>query len=285
MIKILTIDGGGIRGIIPGMVLVMLEDKLQKASKNPEARISDYFDFIAGTSTGGILTCLLLAPERESEQTKRKARFSAKQAVELYLQNGKKIFPDSWAKCLLADIDLIDEKYDFKGLADSMNEYLTDLKLSELLKPCLIASYNIQTRSTHFFGQHKARLYGNPYDFYVKDVCRATSAAPSYFEAAQIKSCSDIDYALIDGGIFANNPSLCAYAELRKAEGKPSGKDMFMVSFGTGSSKKAYMIEDIKNKATLTIIPYLIVMMMSGVADATDFQLQKMFNTVGEGHY
>ena len=95
MIKILTIDGGGIRGIIPGMVLVMLEDKLQKASKNPEARISDYFDFIAGTSTGGILTCLLLAPERESEQTKRKARFSAKQAVELYLQNGKKIFPDS----------------------------------------------------------------------------------------------------------------------------------------------------------------------------------------------
>ena len=56
---------------------------------------------------------------------------------------------------------------------------------------------------------------------------------------------------------------------------------MFMVSFGTGSSKKAYMIEDIKNKATLTIISYLIVMMISGVADATDFQLQKMFNTVG----
>ena len=95
MIKILTIDGGGIRGIIPGMVLVMLEDKLQKASKNPEARISDYFDFIAGTSTEGILTCLLLAPERENKKSKRKARFSAKQAVELYLQNGKKIFPDS----------------------------------------------------------------------------------------------------------------------------------------------------------------------------------------------
>ena len=54
-------------------------------------------------------------------------------------------------------MDLIDEKYDFKGLADAMNEYLTDLKLSELLKPCLIASYNIQTRSTHFFGHHKAR--------------------------------------------------------------------------------------------------------------------------------
>lgn len=285
MIKILTIDGGGIRGIIPGMVLVCLEEKLQKATKNPNARISDFFDFVAGTSTGGILTCLILAPEMDKKSGKLGARFSAKEAVQLYLNNGKKIFPDSWAKCLLSNIGLIDEKYDYEGLEDAMNKYLKDLKLSELLKPCLIASYNIQNRSTHFFGQHKAKLYGDAYDFYVKDVCRATSAAPSYFEAAQIKSCTDIHYALIDGGIFANNPSLCAYAEMRKSKGLPSAKDMFMVSLGTGSTKKAYMVDDIKDKATLTIVPYLIDMMMSGVADATDFQLQKMFQTVGDGHY
>ena len=56
--RILSIDGGGIRGIIAGQVLVALEKKLQKRSGNPDARLADYFDFFAGTSTGGILTCL-----------------------------------------------------------------------------------------------------------------------------------------------------------------------------------------------------------------------------------
>jgi hypothetical protein len=62
MKKILSLDGGGIRGIIPGQILVALEAKLQKKSNNPDARIADYFDFFAGTSTGGILTCILLCP-------------------------------------------------------------------------------------------------------------------------------------------------------------------------------------------------------------------------------
>ncbi|MCB0397703.1 MAG: patatin-like phospholipase family protein, partial [Flavobacteriales bacterium] len=63
MIRILSIDGGGIRGILPGQILVALEKKLQIKSKNEKARIADYFDLIAGTSTGGILTCALLAPD------------------------------------------------------------------------------------------------------------------------------------------------------------------------------------------------------------------------------
>ena len=56
--KILSIDGGGIRGIIPGQILVALEEKLQAKTNNPEARIGDYFDMVAGTSTGAILTAL-----------------------------------------------------------------------------------------------------------------------------------------------------------------------------------------------------------------------------------
>ena len=60
--RILSIDGGGIRGILPGQILVALEEKLQKKSKNEAARIADYFDLVAGTSTGGILTCLYLCP-------------------------------------------------------------------------------------------------------------------------------------------------------------------------------------------------------------------------------
>ena len=56
--RILSIDGGGIRGIIPGQILVALEQKLKERTHNDNTKIADYFDLIAGTSTGGILTCI-----------------------------------------------------------------------------------------------------------------------------------------------------------------------------------------------------------------------------------
>uniref|UniRef100_UPI0040479B6C patatin-like phospholipase family protein n=1 Tax=Roseivirga sp. TaxID=1964215 RepID=UPI0040479B6C len=67
-IKILSIDGGGIRGIIPGTILNYLETALQKESGNPNARLADYFDLIAGTSTGGILTCTYLTADDQGNQ-------------------------------------------------------------------------------------------------------------------------------------------------------------------------------------------------------------------------
>ena len=61
--RILSIDGGGIRGILPGMLLVALEQKLQEVSENPTARIVDYFDLVAGTSTGAILCSAYVCPD------------------------------------------------------------------------------------------------------------------------------------------------------------------------------------------------------------------------------
>jgi patatin-like phospholipase/acyl hydrolase len=57
LVRILSIDGGGIRGIIPGQILVTVEEKLKARTGDENARIADYFDLIAGTSTGGILAC------------------------------------------------------------------------------------------------------------------------------------------------------------------------------------------------------------------------------------
>lgn len=81
--RILSIDGGGIRGIIPGQVLIALEEKLKTKSKNKNAKISDFFDLIAGTSTGDILACAYLCP---SEKDKSKPEFSAEEVVNLYLE-------------------------------------------------------------------------------------------------------------------------------------------------------------------------------------------------------
>ena len=186
--RVLSIDGGGIRGIIPGQVLVALEDKLNKAKKG--ARIADYFDLIAGTSTGGILACVYLCPARRGST---KPAFSAEQAVELYLERGDEIFDVPLLHRIRSAGSIRDEKYPADGLEDALKDYLKDLKLSELLKPCLVTSYDIRRRRCHFFRQHKAAAKES-YNFLLRDVARATSAAPTYFEVPRVKSQTDIPY-------------------------------------------------------------------------------------------
>ena len=80
LIRILSIDGGGIRGILPAQILVALERKLQEKTKNPKVKIADYFDLIAGTSTGGILACAYLMPDKNDIA---RPRYSAAEAVEV----------------------------------------------------------------------------------------------------------------------------------------------------------------------------------------------------------
>uniref|UniRef100_A0A2N9H8F2 Patatin n=1 Tax=Fagus sylvatica TaxID=28930 RepID=A0A2N9H8F2_FAGSY len=94
MVTVLSIDGGGIRGIIPGTLLGFLESKLQELD-GPNARIADYFDVIAGTSTGGLVTAMLTAPNKDN-----RPMYAAKDINNFYLEHTPKIFPQS----RLADI-------------------------------------------------------------------------------------------------------------------------------------------------------------------------------------
>src|SRR5690606_34433476 len=149
----------------------------------------------AGTSTGGILTCICLCP---SEEDPSKARFSAREAVDLYMNHGEEIFSvNIWQKLKAAN-GYLDEKYKQDALEKYLKNYFGDLKLSELIKPCIIPAYDINRRSSYFFAQHDPVRKGEGRDFLVRDVCRATSAAPTYFEAALVKSMSGVTYPLID---------------------------------------------------------------------------------------
>jgi hypothetical protein len=87
IVTVLSIDGGGVRGIIPGTILAFLEAKLQELD-GPDARIADYFDVIAGTSTGGLVTAMLTAPNKEGRPL-----FAAKDINDFYLKHCPKIFP------------------------------------------------------------------------------------------------------------------------------------------------------------------------------------------------
>ena len=148
-IRILSLDGGGIRGILPGIVLTQVKKKLQKKTKDPNIKLSDMFDFMAGTSTGGILALAYLTPNEEN-----RPKLTAQEAVNIYLDRGDEIFDVSnWQKIKSVN-GLADEKYNASELEEALEDTFGELKLSNLLKPCIISSYDIRNGKPHFFKQH-----------------------------------------------------------------------------------------------------------------------------------
>lgn len=285
-IRILSLDGGGIRGILPGTLLTYLEQRLREISQQPEARIGEFFDFVAGTSTGGILGLTYLCPDENGA-----FKFSAREALDIYLDQGDEIFDVTLWKKITSLGGFRDEKYSDKELVEALAEYLGDSRLSQALKPCLFTSYDIRNRKAFFFTS--ADAVSPVRDFYMKDVARATSAAPTYFEPAKIKSVYGTPYPLVDGGVFANNPALCAYAEARTLNfaevlnredkpKKPSAREMIIVSLGTGSVKKPYAYKEFQDAGSLKWIRPLIDIMMSGNSETVDYQLQQIYKTLPE---
>ncbi len=310
-ICILSIDGGGIRGIIPAEVLVSLEKKLR--SKVKGANLIDYFDFFAGTSTGGLITCALLLPNATMKEPEHDAAFVA----DLYKKRGKDIFhsrislENKFLNKLVSPlnelISYIEEKYSRHGLNAILEETFGHQELRNLLKPCLITGYNIQKRQSMLFRQHKAKTHSD-YNFSVKDVCAATSAAPTYFEPFLIESSSGHESPIVDGGVVLNNPVLSAYSEVRKAVMKVTERkdiiekdendethrqfmettktqglaaaDMFILSLGTGTKLTNYHFEQAQNWGIIEWAKPIIDIMMSGSAEIMNYVTDKMFDTL-----
>jgi uncharacterized protein len=276
-IRILSIDGGGIRGIIPATIVQYMEERLRAVTNNSNAHIGEYFDLIAGTSTGGILTSIYLCP---GENAPSKAKYGAADALNLYMEHGNKIFHKNfWQQ--FKNFQLWNENFPADNLEILLDTYLGDIKLSQLIKPCVISAYNFYERRAIFFNSADSRkLGGNVKDFRIKHVARATSAAPTYF----------------DGGVFVNNPALCAYSEARSLKFSdasvlngtykkpkpdlPAAKDMLLVSIGTGSSKKKYEFDELKNAGIIKWLPVIIDIMMSGNSETVHYHLTKMWGTL-----
>lgn len=254
-IKILSIDGGGIRGLVPAILLAEIEKVTGK-------RIYEQFDFIAGTSTGGILSLLLTRPNP----------LPAVDLINIYLVDGaKRIFN----KNLLTPLNYIfkGDKYDCKGIESVLSEKLENYCLKDAIKPVLITSYETEGRNATFFNN-----YDNKYcNLYLKDIARATSAAPTYFDPCKIINKG----TFIDGGVAANNPAMCAYIEVLKLLKKqgidPDTKKIIVVSLGTGTATSSYYYEDMKKWTPLDWIKGpLISSFFDGNSNTVEYQLKQI---------
>uniref|UniRef100_A0A2N9J3X8 Patatin n=1 Tax=Fagus sylvatica TaxID=28930 RepID=A0A2N9J3X8_FAGSY len=260
LITILSIDGGGIRGIIPGVILNFLESELQKLD-GEDARIADYFDVIAGTSTGGLVTSMLTAPNE-----KNRPLFAAKDINTFYLDHCPKIFPQD----RFIIVDLIEKfntirkpKYDGKYLHKLLKEKLGDTRLHQTLTNVVIPTFDIKLQQPTIFSSYKVKK-NHSMDALLSDICIGTSAAPTYLPAHHFETKDPTmgvrQFDLIDGGVAANNPTLVAIKEVmqqineRNSNFLPRANGRFLViSLGTGSQKQenVYNANDAANWGVL----------------------------------
>ncbi len=254
--KVLAIDGGGIRGLIPALVLAEIERRTGR-------RIADMFDLIAGTSTGGILACGLTRRGDDGRPL-----HTAEELAEIYVTEGPKIFDRSLVHGVTSLGGLVEEKYDDKGLNAALEKYLGDARLKEVLTDVLITAYDISDRFAFFFRSSRART-DEEYDFSLFEAARATSAAPTYFEPVEVTDAAGArTYPLIDGGVYAVNPAMCAYAEVVGA-----GHELeVLASLGTGEQTQRYEFDDVTGWGLVEWVRPLIDIVFDGVADTVDFE-------------
>lgn len=188
MYKILSIDGGGIKGIAPASLLATIEERTGK-------KIIDYFDLIVGTSTGGIIALGL------------GLGFTAKEILSLYLDNGGKIFKRQFF--LKSLFGIYAPKYDSTALRTLLTEKFKEKKLGQSKIRLVIPSFDIVNNTVCMFKTaHHSRLKMD-YTMKAEDVALATAAAPYFF--APHKTVENRFF--VDGGMFANNPTLVGVVE------------------------------------------------------------------------
>jgi uncharacterized protein len=272
-VRILSIDGGGIRGIIPTMVLQAILGK---------TKAQDAFHLIAGTSTGGIIACGLAKPNP----------LSLDQILSLYVDHGYNIFNKDAENRLHT---VAGPRYQPDALvsqlqAELADTYLSDVKNTELLVP----SYAIRlpepdeygnTAASMFFRSWQARgllLSGQPadkYDFKLAEIARATSAAPTYFPPAAIHNKAGQAFTMIDGGVFANNPTICAMVE---AYHLYHSTEFLIVSLGTGMMPSQIDANAAASWGDIAWASPIISILMDGNAQTVAFEIDEL---LGEDQY
>ncbi len=276
-IRVLSIDGGGVKGLVPAIICKYLEDEISKRI-NKKIFLHEYFDFIVGTSTGGILGALYTSPKL----------YSSDEILTLYKELGKKIFKKTLVRKITSFGGLFRPKYSTEPLEKISETLFGDTNLSDTLKPFMAMSYDLIKSKEIFFDSLNAKRKSFK-NFKLKDVVIATSSAPVYFNAKKIISDNNNVYNCIDGGLFANNPGLLAYVEARNinfkkylSEDKPSypnAENILLISLGTGKKIGERNYAHLKAKGGAKWLLPIINILFSSQSNVNDFILKKIFDS------
>jgi len=241
--RVLAIDGGGCRGIIPIIFLMSLEKRLGRS-------IHDVFDLYSGTSTGGIIS-LLLATKVPLQDI---YNFYTKEPIHKIFKGRFNINP----------LNAI--KYPSQDIEGVLRDLFKQSKLKDISpdKNVLITSYDVLSKQAKFLTNTDVSCQ----EMLLSDIARSTSAAPTFFEPYENNG-----MLCLDGGLFANNPAMSAYVEAKKIYPE---EDIIVVSLGTGSLYSYVKPEKIKKYSMLDWASNLFDLVSDGQSDTTEYILRKL---------
>jgi patatin-like phospholipase/acyl hydrolase/Ran GTPase-activating protein (RanGAP) involved in mRNA processing and transport len=244
----LSICGGGIRGLIPAVILEALETRSKDYTKKA-FQIHELFDYLGGTSIGGILA--LGCTASADGHTRQIADLA--ELTKLFTEHGHKIFTPK-------TMGILENKYSADGLEALLSHSFQDLHLSDTLTNVLVTTVDGSTSpfTPFIFDSWNAQRHAH-WDFLMRDVGRATSAAPTYFSSAQIYNLrrtrptyshheimnwkpAEKPYTFLDGGIWKNNPAELVLEAIKRRHEDilPYEQNVHILSLGTGQGTSDY---------------------------------------------
>ncbi|MDZ8092950.1 MAG: patatin-like phospholipase family protein [Nostoc sp. DedQUE05] len=294
--KILSLDGGGIRGVVSVQMLKEVESRIQ-ATYGLE--LHQYFDMITGTSTGSIIAAGLAKG------------LNTTQLLKLYETKAEQIFPQprNFEKPWRFVRNIFSPKYSHDGLEKALEDEsaLGETKIGEITNTILlILAYDMRYRNTTFFTNLHPDLGARWYDgIPLKDICISSASAPTFFPPRELKASNEQvfgkwSFPHIDGGVCANNPSLAAISQALKVSRSPKLslkdkkkynlenlklEDISVLSIGTGRSANPFEYEQIKKWHTLNWVERLVDVFMEPTGEINSTICQNILGGFESGHY
>jgi len=259
-IRILAVDGGGIRGVVPAVLLCALQKRLERP-------IGDYFDVIAGTSTGGLIAAGLCVPDDRGGQ-----RYDVQQILRFYTEDCRQIFHRSLFHEIISLDGLLLPKYPATGMEAFLRGRFGDAQLAQARRLLLLVSYDIQKRQPFVFCSARAAKRADK-NFLLRDACLATTAAPTFFPAAMIHDLAGEERYFIDGGVCSNDPMLPAFAE---ADEEFPGHPVLLVSLGTGNLTESLAIPHARRWGAISWATKILEVLMDGQSEMSEQCIKRL---------
>ncbi len=242
---VLSIDGGGVRGIVAAIVLEALQAELKAVGK--QCRIADCFDLIAGTSSGAIIAAGLVMPQQGSD-----GGADPSQIRKIFESDARRIFPRRWF-CEIPIIgrlpQLFGPFYSPRGLSDVLYENFGDSVMADAQRNLMISGYSIDPRDVVLFRggpAYEERNEGNRFGMLrARDVLLGATAAPTFFPPHKIDRVDgDGSWTVIDGAVYINDPAMAALTEAIRLF---PGDEFRVISLGAGRETRSYPFRESRN--------------------------------------
>lgn len=265
IVRILSIDAGGVRAIVPSMILSHMEKQAGKP-------INELFDLIVGSSTGGLLGLCLTKPNGPNSLN---PQYTASDMVRFFEEHARSVYPqnsfmDGWLR----------PKYDRKSMDKAIEELLGDFRLKQALTNTAVTAYDTEHKVPVLFKSWLAKNLDS-FDFAAKDVARAACSIPTYFEPVNLNRNEQFK-SIVDGSVFASNPSLAAYCEAVSIfANEPC--DYLMVSLGTGRSLRGLAFDNIRTWGQFHWMKEIVSVYGDSNCDVIDQQMHSVLPIATDG--